>query len=364
MDTYHGGLMSFLEKIGFTGFGAKNTEVELPALFPLSIAENSFIEMDIETIYARILTDVLERTQNIPDDKKVLLWDSCLASEKSDGLVTLLVKAMYNKGELFIVYDSATNVVRKANQTEQATIKADYEKQGKSTQGVYLTFKNYKRTDMLKVYSVLEYCAIGGLNKSMNLSTALQFKMNDLRASVATVDAGITQAQAVAVAEALKKGRGALLDGKDTIELAKPDLTATTSAMEFISEKKSFYLGMPASYITGDLPGGLGDSGNGDAKAVERGLRGYYFSIIKPTVEALFGIKTEFETEDYAQISTTLEVIRTFELVSDELVSQDNKLIIVNRLLGLPDDTKGGAPAPTPNQRDVTGSIPAPAPQA
>lgn len=354
--------MNFLEKIGFTGFGAKNTETELPALFPLSIQESNFIEMDIETIYARILTDVLERTQNIPDEKKVLLWDSCLASEKSDGLVTLLVKAMYNKSELFIVYDSATNVVREANQKEKTQISEDYKAKGKSEAGVYLTFKNYKRTDMLKVYSVLEYCAIGGLNKSMNLSTALQFKMNDLRASVATADAGITQAQAVAVAQALKMGRGALLDGKDTIELAKPDLTATTAAMDFISEKKSFYLGLPASYITGDLPGGLGDSGNGDAKAVERGLRSYYFSIIKPTVEALFGVKTEFETEDYAQISTTLEVIRTFELVSDELVSQENKQLVVNRMLGFPDKTKGGPAAPTP-QRDVTGTLPAPAPQ-
>lgn len=353
--------MGFLESIGFTGFGAKNTEVELPSLFPLSIAENSFIEMDIETIYSRILTDVLERTQNIPEERKPLLWDNCLASEKSDGLVTLLVKAMYHKSELFVVFDPATNVIREANQTEKAKIRDDYKASGKSETGVYLTFKNYRRTDMLKVYAVLEYCAIGGLNKSMNLSTALQFKMNDLRASVATVDAGITQAQAVAVAEALKKGRGALLDGKDTIELAKPDLTATTSAMEFISEKKSFYLGLPASYITGDLTsGGIGDTGTGDAKAVERGLRGYYFSIIKPTVEALFGIKTEFETEDYAQISTTLEVIRTFELTSDELVSQKNKQIIVNRLLGLPDNEKGDAPAAP--ARDVTGTIPAPAP--
>ena len=355
--------MNFLEKIGFTGFGAKNTEVELPSLFPLSVAENDFIAMDIETIYARILTDVLERTQNIPDEKKSLLWDSCLASEKSDGLVTLIVKAMYHKSDLFIVYDSATNVVREANQTEKTQIRADYIKMGKSASGVYLTFKNYRRTDMLKIYAVLEYCAIGGLNKSMNLSTALQFKMNDMRASVATVDSGVTQAQALAIAEALKKGRGALLDGKDTIELAKPDLTATTAAMDFISEKKSFYLGLPSSYITGDLTsGGIGDTGTGDAKAVERGLRGYYFSIIKPTVEALFGIKTEFETEDYAQISTTLEVIKTFELASDELVSQKNKQIIVNRMLGLPENTKGdGAPAPA---RDVTGMLSAPNPQA
>lgn len=339
--------MSFLAKIGFTGFGAKNTEVELPDIFPFSTMEGDFVRMDLETIYSRILTDVLERTQGIPDEKKALLWDNCLASEKSDGLVSLLVKAMIDKAELFLVYDSATNVVRKAKAEEATVIKKDYTDTGKSDAGVYLTFKNYKRTDMLKIYAALEYCAVAGLNKSMNLSTALQFKMKDMRKSVATADAGIAQAQALAVADSLKKGRGALLDGDDTIEMAKPDLTATTSSMDFIAQKKSFYLGLPASYITGMAPKGLGDSGEGDAKAVERGLRGYYFSIIKPAVEALFGITTEFETEDYAQISTTLEVLKTFELISDEFITPENKLLIVNRMLGFPEKTKGG-PAPTP----------------
>lgn len=351
--------MSWLEKIGFTGFGAKNTETELPEVYAFSIMQGPFVQMDMETIYARILTDVLERTQNIPDEKKVLLWDNCLASEKSDGLVSLLVKAMIDKSELFIVYDSATNVVRKANTNEQAAIKKDYEAQGKSTAGVYLTFKNYKRSDMLKIYSALEYCAVAGLNVSMNLSTALQFKMKNMRAAVATADSGIAAAQAVEVANSLKKGRGALLDGDDTIELAKPDLAATDKAMEFISEKKSFYLGLPASYITGDLPGGLGDSGQGDAKAVERGLRGYYFSIIKPTVEALFNIKTDFETEDYDQITTTMEVLKTFELTSDEYVSKENKQKVINRMLSFPENEKGG-PAPKALPAPAS-SVPAPA---
>lgn len=338
--------MGMLEMIGFKGsVGAKDTEILLPALYLFSTHEHDFVRMDLETIYSRILTDVLERTQNIPDDKKPLLWDNCLASEKSDGLVSLLVRAMIDKSDLFIVYDSATNVVRRAKNEESTQIKKDYEAAGKSSNGVYLTFKNYRRTDMLKIYSILEYCAIAGLDKSMRLSTAIQFKMNDMRASIASADADVAAKQAVAIAEALKAGRGALLDGKDSIEMAKPDLTATTASMDFISEKKSFYLGLPASYITGESSKGLGDTGTGDAKAVERGLRGYYFSIIKPVLEALFNIKTDFETEDYAQIATTLEVIKTFELVSDELVSQDNKLIIVNRLLGFPEKTKGG-PAP------------------
>ena len=336
--------MNLLHMIGFGGALAKDTEVELPDVFPFEVMKNDFIRNDIETVYARILTDVLERTQNIPEEKKALLWDNCLGSEKSDGLVSLVARAMFEKGELYLVYDSGTNVVRKANSDETTQIRKDYEAMAKSDLGVYITFKNFKKSDMLKVYSALEYCAIGGLHKSMNLAMALQFKMHDMRGSVAATDSSVVGNQAKAVAEALKKGKAALIDAKDIIETAKPDLTATNSAMDFISQKKSFYLGLPATYITGLSSKGLGDSGQGDAKAVERGLRPYYFSIIKPVVESIFGITTAFETEDYTQISTTLEVLKTFELTSDELISQKNKQIVVNRLFGFPEDTKGTPP--------------------
>lgn len=340
--------MSLLQMIGFGGGLAKDTEIDLPEVFPFEVMKNDFIKNDIETVYSRILTDVLERTQNIPEDKKMLLWDNCLGSEKSDGLVSLMARAMFEKSELYIVYDSATNVVRKANSQETTQIRKDYEAQAKSALGVYITFKNFKKSDMMKVYSALEYCAIGGLHKSMNLAMALQFKMHELRGSVAVADSSVVGAQAKSVAEALKKGKAVLIDAKDIIETAKPDMTATNSAMDFISQKKSFYLGLPATYITGESSKGLGDSGQGDAKAVERGLKFYYFSIIKPVIEAIFSIKTEFESEDYAGISTSLETLKTFELTSNEFLSSENKRVIVNRLFGLPEDTKGDAPASVP----------------
>lgn len=339
---------SLLSLIGWGGAGAKDTEYQLPDVFPFAVVQHDFVRNDIETVYSRILTDVLERTLGIKNEFKVLLWDNCLGSEKSDGLVTMLAKAMFDKGELYIVFDKATNVVRKANAQEAIQIRSDYEKQAKSALGVYITFKNFKKTDMMKVYSSLEYCAIGGLHKSMNLSMALQFKMSDLRGSVGASDSSAIEANAKAVAEGLNKGRGALIDAKDIIETSKPDLTATNSAMELINKKKSFYLGLPSSYITGDLQGGLGDKSAGEAKAIERGLLLYYFSIIKPVIEAVFQIGTEFESEDYQQISTSLEVLKTFEITSDEYISAENKLKVVNRMFGFPEDTKGGPVEPPP----------------
>ena len=178
----------------------------------------------------------------------------------------------------------------------------------------------------------------------MNLSKAIQLKISDLRASVGNVDAADINSQAQSLAKGLGNGKDVLLDAKDSIDTSKPDLTATNSSMEFIAQKRSFYLGMPASWITGLSPKGLGDSGEATAKDVERGLKNYYFAIIKPVIETIFGVKTTFKTEDFFGLSVALETLKTFEVTSDELMSSDNKRVFINKLFGLPDDAKGDKP--------------------
>lgn len=326
------------------GFGTVTSKTELPKLFPLDIIQADFVSIDVANIYSKIITDVIERTEGINDDIIPSLWDNCLQSENSEGLVTMLSKAMVDKRELFLVYDRATGLLRKATNEEMAQIRADYKTQGESSVGTFVSFKNYRKTDMVKLYSTLEYCAISSLNKNMNLSKAIQIKMNDMRGSVALVDKADVQAQALLIAQGLGEGKDILTDAKDTIETATPDITATDKAMAFINERRSFYLGMPASYITGKAPAGLGDSGEGDAKAVERGLKSYYFSIVKPVIESVFQIKTTFKTEDFRMIQTSLNALQTLDLVSDELMAQENKLKLINKLFGFPTETKGGAP--------------------
>lgn len=330
------------------GWNTSSSSSELPVLFPLEIVQKDFVDIDVHNIYAKILTDVIERTEGIRDEFQPSLWDNCLQSENSEGLVTMVSKAMVQKTDLFLVYDKAVKLLRKATNEETQQIKKDYKDQGESKVGTYISFKNYKRTDMVRLYSSLEYCAIASLNKNMNLAKAIQIKMSDLRGSVALNDKADVERQALAIANALKEGKDVLTDVKDMIETATPDLTATEKSMEFINERRSFYLGMPASYVTGEAPAGLGDSGEGDAKAVERGLKAYYFSIVKPVLESVFDIKTSFKSEDFRMINTSLQALQAFELVSDEFISAENKLRVINKLFGFPDDTKGGAPDSPP----------------
>lgn len=338
--------MNLATMFGFTRTSYANNE--LPNIYPMSIQESDFVDTDVRNIYARILTDVLERTQGVPEKSQNLLWDNCVASESSDGLVTLLSKAMTNKRELFLVYERALSLIRKATSDEEILIRGDYKKSGKSPRGIYITFKNYHRTDMVRLYSALEYSTVCSLSKQMKLSSAIQLKFTDLRKSTGLIDSKDVVDQAKLIASGLSLGRDVMLDEKDALETAKPDLTATNSAVDFIVNKQAFYLGMPATYITGESAKGLGDSGQGEAKAVDRGLKNYYFSVIKPVIEEIFGVTTTFKSEDFSQVASSLEALKTFELTSDELLSQDNKRIIINKMFGLPEDEEGDEPEALP----------------
>ena len=308
---------------------------ELPAIFPIAITKENFVRIDVEHIYSKILTDVVERTSGLNDDQVQLLWDNCLMSNNREGLITMLSKAMAQKKELFLVYEKALKVVRIATGEEQAQIKADYAKSAESKIGLYVSFKNLTKSDMVALYSALDFSNVASLNKTMNLASAIQFKMNDLRAGVGLTDSTEVKSQAKSIATALGKGLDVLTDAKDIIETMKPDLTAIKESIELVDSKRSWYLGLPKSYISGDQTSGLNADGQADQKAVERGLKAYYFSVIKPVLEALFTTKLTYKSQDFRQIDQALNAMKTFDLTSADYLTWENKKKVVEGLLDI-----------------------------
>lgn len=330
------------------GFGTQSDTVdELPSIFPVNFKDQEFIKIDVTNIYSKILTDVVERTHGLTDEQKEMMWDNCLQSENSEGLVTMLVTAMYDKSDLFIVYDKSLKLIRRAKDEEKRQIEADYKAKGESSIGIFVSFKRYDRTDIVRFYSGLEYCTVAALYKKLNLSKAVQIKINDLRSGVALSDSVTAKTQAREIATALSKGLDIYMDGKDMVETAIPDLAATKESLIMLDQKRCFYLGMPQSYVTGELPGGLGDSGEGDARAVERGLKNYFVSIMKPVCDAVFKINTSFKSQDFRQLGSALEALKIFTLTAGgedgtaprPFLSHDEQVDIIRKLLGL-DETQ------------------------
>lgn len=340
--------MSFLESV--FGWSQSSSSAELPELFPLSVSERDFILTDVVSIYSKILTDVLERTHGLSEEQIPLMWDNCVKSSKADGLITLLSKAMTNKAELYLVYDRALDIIREATSEEQGAIQADYKKSAKSAKGVYITFYNYRRSDMVKLYSALEYCTISALNKTMNVSAAVQLKFSELRSGMSLTDSPKGKEQAQDIASSLLNQRPVMIDAKDSVETATPDLTATQASIALVAQKLSFYLGMPASYLTGVQTGGIGSTGEADTKAVERGLKNYFYSIMKPTLEAIFGGSVSYKSQDTTNMQSGLEILKTFSLTDEEFLSRENKTKIVNKVFDLPEDAEGDeVPKENPN---------------
>lgn len=321
-------------------FNKKNSvsESQIPEIFPLSLSKKLFIKSDILHTYVKILTDVIERTHGIPEDAKPSLWDNCLQNEANRGLVSLLAEAMTEKTDLFLVYVPSTKVLRKATPEEQERIRSDYKAKGESPLGVFISFKNYRRTEMLEIYSEFEYCVLSSLNKTLNISKAVQIKINELRSSVSLNDSSVAVEQARSIAKALGEGDDVLLDKQDEITSANPDTSSTEKAIGFLDAKRAFILSLPIAYVTGELTGGIGSSGEADMREVERGLKQYFVSIIQPVSKAIYKVDTEFKSQDFRQMTTALQVLKDFDLTSDEYMSRESKKEVVARVFDLDPD--------------------------
>lgn len=340
---------------GFLGGSSKSNE--LPVIFPLDITKVDFVSIDVKSIYQKILTDVCERTHGLSEDQKNTLWDSCLKSENAEGLITMIADAMTQQKDLYLVYEKPIKLLRKATQEEQVKIQADYKREAKSETGVYISFTKFDKIKLVKLYSALSYCVVGALNKGMNISMALQIGVKNLRNSVNLGDSALAVAQAEDISKALQESRAVLMDVEDAIRNTMPDLTSVEKAMQFINEKMSFYLGFPSSYVMGEQTSGISSTGEADTKAVERGLKNIYESIMRPVFFALFGVNVSYKSQDFRQISQALETLKTFELISDTYLGPASKKKIVYSILDLDDeDLKADqkALAELPKEKDVT----------
>jgi hypothetical protein len=339
-------------------------EMAINRIFPMELKENVFVKADIISTYRKILTDTVERVSGIPDDVVPMLWDNCLQNESQFGLISMLAEAMYSKRDLFIVVRSG--IIREASNEERSLIKAAYEKGQVVKDAVFVSFKNYDKTDMLKIYSTLEYCSLASLHKNVNISKALQLKIKSLRATVSLSDEDVAKEQAKAIAKGLGDGKDVYMDSEDSIDTSSPDITPTEKAISFTDTKRAYILGFPISYISGIQTPGIGSTGESDMRAVERGLKQYFFEILSPILKALFGIaEPEFISQDFRAMTTNLEVLKTFDLVSDDYLSASSKQKIVARVFELdPDEEAEQIEEEQAEAEEEVESNPPPAPNA
>lgn len=304
----------------------------VPALWPMSLVSKLYTEIFMRMIYSRILMDVLARSHKISDTFRPLLLNSCEGLGQK-GLVGYIVESMVRQDVLVLKYEA--NILAVPEYKEREAILTEL-KDGKQRERVLvLSFKDYHRSTVLRQYLEHKYLLLCTQNKALNLSAAVQIKIDNLRQSVALNDGDPAEEQARKIAEALLEGRPALLDSKDVIELLSPDTGPLKEVSADLHAEISFILGLPLSWITGVQKVGLGDTGDADARAIERGLEPYFWESVYPAFQKLFGVSLTFQTDDYRNITPGLEALKTFELTGDGLMAWEEKRKVVADLLGL-----------------------------
>ena len=299
----------------------KRTEYDvLDAPFCMKFTRDHFEKIKTENLYKKILQRCYSRSEGAKDAEKIQsLFDSSERSGSPRGLISLLAKAMTDKAEIAVIYEAG--VVRLADSTEKEKIKKDYEDKAKSSLGILVSFKDYCLTDLVKGYMSMIYDILSSMNTQVGLAKALQIKVAMLRSTVSVNGKDEPIAQAKAINEALIKGQSVLMDEKDKVEVLTLDSDSVKNAMTLIYSQLCAEIGMPLSFVTGELTSGMSATGEADTNQQEEGLQDFFNSIFKPSCDKLYGWNLRFVSDDWRYFSAmigSLIVVENTSLLSDE----------------------------------------------
>lgn len=275
-----------------------------------------FPEVFTFEIFRKIMTDCFDHAADFPKDKISALWDSVVSTQASQGLISVLAQAMTKRSKIYVVFDHG--YVRKATENERKEI--DLDPSGKK--GVCLDFTHFHRAQIVLALAGLVEMLLLSANTSLNVSKSVLLKVAALRENVANANAEDVIKQAKDIAQGLKDGKGALLDGADMVEMPQYDTAPMEAALDVLYGLMSFITGMPRAYISGELTGGLNNSGEADETAIENGLAFYFHSIFNPVCKALLGCNDlVFKTSDWrklAQVANLLPIVETSDAIGQE----------------------------------------------
>jgi len=307
----------------------------LDAPFCIKFTASHFEKIKTENLYKKILQRCYSRSEGAKDAEKIQsLFDSSEKSGSPRGLISLLAKAMADKAEIAVIYGSG--VTRLANSAEKEQIKKDYEKTAKSSLGILLSFKDYCLTDLVNGYMSMIYDILSTMNTQVGLAKALQIKVSMLRGTVSVNGKDEPIAQAKAINEALTKGQSVLLDEKDKVEVLALDSDSVKNAMTLIYSQLCAEIGMPLSFVTGELASGMSATGEADSNQQEEGLQDFFNSIFKPCCDKLYGWDLRFVSDDWRYFSSMIGSLIAVE--NSSLLSDQQKRAFADRLMPIGKD--------------------------
>ena len=303
--------------------------------FDLSLKEKEFVDYMISDLYQSILTMCFDKII-FPDAEKDFkdkitpsFYDNLSVEGINKGIIKNLAYGIVQNKTIFLVNASAGDniIVRQGTQEELQK----YEKeQGNIKNQIQMDFTKYNQSKTLKLFYSMIYWIIRATNTNVKISNSVLVKIAKLRELVAKEDAEEVIKQAKEINDAIKKGNSIIADKDDTMERLEINSQATKDALDVAFSLISGLIKMPLSFVNGELTTGLTQTGDSDNLAIERGLKNYYYTILKPCTEKLFETKTRFSSDNTAKLKTLIGILPQLELST--LLTDDEKRAIIEDL--------------------------------
>lgn len=298
--------------------------------FCLTMKKNDFILFKTGSLYRKILTRCYNKTTGLNDEQKILsLFDSAEQSNARYGLITKISTLMATKGKDCIVYDSG--IVRSATTEEQKQIEVDYKEKAESKAGILVNFQKYTLTDVIKMYMGFIYDIFDCLNTNLGTAKSLQLKISRMRETISANAINDPKEQAKNIVDGVKTGKAILLDAADILEQTPVNTDSVKNAILLVAGQLASEIGVPLSFVIGELASGMAVTGEADANAEEQGIKDFWTSIFKPIVSKLYDVKVEFVTDNWRKVKEYAQVIPYIE--SSAYLTDEQKKAFVNSLI-------------------------------
>ena len=125
-----------------------------------------------------------------------------------------------------------------------------------------------------------------------------------------------------------------MFDASDVVYLPKFNSEPMEVALDVLFGLMSMVSGLLKAYISGILTSGLNNTGEGDAEAVERGLRYYFNSIFKPVCDSLLGTRLIFKTSRWRKFAEIANLLPVLESVGEDLFPKEYKDKLIKEIMG------------------------------
>lgn len=327
--------------------GAPEADELANVIAAVSVEESKFAYAYLSMIYTKIMHEAADRAA-IPEgvDKAaytLTVHDSYSPYKK--GLVSLLVEGMVNHSIKYYRTSKSNQVIlfeevpQNEATDENGTIKAGI---------LELDFREFLESKVLEMLFSLLSGILQSMSNGVTISQAVLLKIHELSKMIDNQqNIEPLKKQLRQLNDALTQGKPGVVDAKSALEFPEYNPEPAEKASGYVFALISSLTGLPASYLFGEVVGGLGDTSNSDEKRLDAAIRRYFHSIFAPALVVVFTKSFEYKLMlgDSTELVALLQWLESSTLITPEGKSR----IILNNtpLIESDIDTTPKKPEPT-----------------